>query len=138
MKRKRKAIEEGAKDEKKRRKDMSGEKRKGLKRGRRGGERRNGEEERREKRRKGGAIEERERERERRGCGQRARAQSQSEQRAWTGCHAGRWLLIFSPSPTRQPLTPMKRGFSVPNDHMAEGGDEREKVCSGGVGWGRG
>ena len=85
------------------------------------------------------AIEERERERERerRGCGQRARAQSQSEQRAWTGCHAGRWLLIFSPSPTRQPLTPMKRGFSVPNDHMAEGGDEREKVCGGG-GWGRG
>lgn len=36
----------------------------------------------------------------------------------------GRWLLI-SPSPTRQPLTPMKRGFSVPNDHMAEGGEGR-------------
>lgn len=40
--------------------------------------------------------------------------------------HVGRWLLI-SPSPTRQPLTPMKRGFSVPNDHMARGGD----VCGG-------
>lgn len=40
--------------------------------------------------------------------------------------HVGRWLLI-SPSPTRQPLTPMKRGFSVPNDHMAGGGD----VCGG-------
>lgn len=27
-------------------------------------------------------------------------------------------------SPSRQPLTPMKRGFSVPNDHMAEGDEE--------------
>lgn len=140
MKRKREAIEEGGKDEKKRSKDVSGETRKGKDWREEGGEARGGMEReegsRREEKERGGkrAIEERER----RGCGQRARAQSQSEQRAWTGCHAGRWLLIFSPSPTRQPLTPMKRGFSVPNDHMAEGGDEREKVCGGGVGWGRG
>lgn len=63
--------------------------------------------------------------------------ESQSEQRAWTGCHVGRWLLISSPSPTRQPLTPMKRGFSVPNDHMAEGGGGRGRelvwVRGGGV-----
>lgn len=54
-----------------------------------------------------------------------ARTQSQSEQGVWVGCHVGRRLLIFSPSPSRQPLTPTKRGFSVPNDHMAEGGGGR-------------
>lgn len=36
----------------------------------------------------------------------------------------GQWLLI-STSPATQTLTPVKRGFSVPNDHMAGGGEGR-------------
>lgn len=35
-------------------------------------------------------------------------------------------------SPSRQPLTPMKRGFSVPNDHMAEGDEELQRGGGGG------
>lgn len=57
--------------------------------------------------------------------------QSHSEQRAWTEFNVGPWLLISSPLPTRQPLTPMKSGFSIPNDHMAEGDRGREEVGGG-------
>lgn len=40
----------------------------------------------------------------------------------WMPC----WPMVADllSSPSRQPLTPMKRGFSVPNDHMAEGDEE--------------
>lgn len=60
-------------------------------------------------------------EKETRGAEERMQAgegrESESDRKLAGGGHC-------SPSPTRQPLTPMRRGSSVPNDHMAEGRGE--------------